>query len=94
METNNQPEEQQQKWQWSKFWIKLTSAALWAWAAATVLVFIVCIICGDHPWINTVINWWGCISILFIGGKILIDALAESVKKAEIKASLELKTGK
>jgi len=81
------------KWSWAKFFIKLTSAALWAWAAATVLVFIVCINDGDHPWISTVINWWGWISCIFIGGKVIIDALAEAVKKAEIKANLDLKGG-
>jgi len=76
------------KWDWNKFFIKLNSAALWAWAAATVLVFIVCIKDGDHDWINTVIIGWIIISGLFIGGKVLVDALAVAVKKAEIKAIL------
>jgi hypothetical protein len=80
-------------WSWSKFFIKVTSAAMWAWAAATVLVFIVCIRDGDHDWIKTVIIGWIIISCCFIGGKVLIDALAEAVKKAEIKADLELKGG-
>ena len=79
------------KWSWSKFAIKITSAALWAWASATVLVFIVCIRNGDHYWIKLVIIGWIIISGLFIGGKVLIDALAEAVKKAEIKANIELK---
>jgi hypothetical protein len=81
------------KWSWLKFAIKLTSAALWAWEAATVLVFIVCIRNGDHDWINTVIIGWIIISGLFIGGKVLVDAIAEAVRKAEIKASLELRGG-
>ena len=81
------------KFSGSIFLIKLTSAALWAWGAATVLVFIVCIRNGDHDWINLVIIGWIIISCLFIGGKVLIDALAEAVKKAEIKAYLELKGG-
>jgi len=74
----------------AKFAIKLTSAALWAWAAATVLVFIVCIRNGDHDWIKYVIWGWIIISSLFIGGKVLIDALAIAVSKAEIKANLGL----
>jgi hypothetical protein len=82
-----------QKWQWPKFFIKLTSSALWAWAVATVLAFIVCIRNGDHQWINTVIIGWIIISCVFIGGKVLVDALAEAVKKAEIKANFELKGG-
>jgi hypothetical protein len=81
-------EEQVKKWNWVKFAVKITSAALWAWAAATVLVFIVCIRNGDHDWINTVIIGWIIISGLFIGGKVLVDALAEAVKKAEIKANV------
>lgn len=93
METQSQPQEQW-KWSWTKFFIKITSAALWAWAAATVLTFIVCIRNGDHGWINTVVIGWIIITGLFIGGKVFIDALAEAVKKAEIKANLELRAGK
>ena len=63
------------------------------WAASTVLAFTVCIKGYDYSWIKTIINWWGVISCIFIGGKILIDALAEAIKKAEIKASLELRGG-
>jgi hypothetical protein len=81
------------KWSWIKFFVKLTSAALWAWAAATVLVFIVCIRNGDHDWIKLVVLGWIIISCLFIGGKVLIDALAKAVERAEIKANLELKGG-
>jgi len=77
-----------EKWSWNIFFIKLNSAALWAWAAATVLTFIVCIRNGDHDWINTVIIVWGVISGLFIGGKVLVDAIAVAVGKAEIKATI------
>jgi len=78
------------KWSWQKLAIKLNSAALWAWAAATVLVFIVCIKDGGHEWINAVVWGWVIISCLFIGGKILIDALAVALKKAELKANLTI----
>jgi hypothetical protein len=81
------------EWRWAKFAIKITSASLWAWAAATALAFIVCIRNGDHDWIKTVITGWVIISGLFIGGKVLVDALAEAVKKAEIKANIDLKGG-
>jgi len=76
------------KWNKNKFFIKLTSTAFWAWVAANVLVFIVCIRNGDHDWIKYVIWGWIIISSLFIGGKVLIDALAIAVSKAEIKATL------
>jgi len=76
------------KWNKDNFLIKITSAALWAWAAATVLVFIVCIRNGDHDWIKYVIWGWIIISGLFIGGKVLVDALAIAVSKAEIKANV------
>jgi len=76
------------KWSWSTFFIKMTSAALWVWAAATALVFIVCIRDGDHAWISSVIHWWGILSCVYVGGKVLIDAIAAAVSKAEIKASL------
>lgn len=81
------------KWRWSKFFIKLTSAAFWAWAAATVLAFIVCIRNGDHEWIKTVVIGWIIISCVFIGGKVLVDAMAKAVEKAEIKANIELRGG-
>jgi len=77
-----------EKWDWNKFFIKLNSAALWAWAAATVLVFIVCIRNGDHDWIKTVIIGWIIISGLFIGGKVLVDAIAVAVGNAKIEASI------
>jgi len=78
------------KWSWTKLAIKITSAALWAFAAWGALTFIVCIRDGDHDWINLVIIGWIIISGLFIGGKVLIDALAIAVSKAEIKATLGL----
>jgi hypothetical protein len=78
---------EKKKFSWSKLAIKITSAALWAWAAATVLVFIVCIRNGDHDWIKYVIWGWIIISCLFIGGKVIVDALAIAVSKAEIKAN-------
>ena len=76
------------EWSWAKFAVKITSAAMWAWAAATTLVFIVCIQDGDHDWIKYVIWGWIIISGLFIGGKVLVDALAIAVSKAEIKANI------
>ena len=85
--------EEKYKFSLQKFLIKLNSASLWAWAAATVLVFTVCIIDGDHSWINTVIIGWIIISCLFIGGKVLVDALSVAVSKAEIKASVNLNGG-
>jgi len=76
------------KWYLSNFLIKITSAAFFVWVSATVLVFIVCIKNGDHVWINTVVHWWGVLSCIYIGGKVLVDAIAEAVKRAEIKANL------
>ena len=87
-------ETQEYKWSLQKLLIKLSSASLWAWAAATALVFIVCIIIGgNYGWINTVIIGWIIISCLFIGGKVLVDALAIAVSKAEIKANVNLNGG-
>jgi len=76
------------KWYWSNFFIKITSAALFAFIAWGVLTFIVCIRNGDHDWVNTVVHWWGIISCIYVGGKVLVDAIVEAVKKAEIKANL------
>jgi len=74
-------------WSWTKLAIKITSAAFFAFLAWGVLTFIVCIRNGDHDWINLVIIGWIIISGLFIGGKVLIDALAIAVRNAEIKAT-------
>jgi hypothetical protein len=80
------------KWYWSNFFIKISSAALWVWASATILVFIVCILSlkynEDHGWIKYIVLGWIIVSGLFVGGKVLVDAIAEAVKKAEIKANL------
>ena len=88
---------QEYKWSLQKLLIKLSSASLWAWGAATVLVFIVCIfdfiIGGEHPWINTVIIGWIIITCFFIGGKVLVDALAVAVSNAKIEASVNLNGG-
>jgi hypothetical protein len=82
-------------WNWAKFFVKVTSAAMWAWAAATVFVFIVCIRYGghDHEWIKIAIIGWIIISGLFIGGKVLVDALAVAVSKADIKANIDVRGG-
>lgn len=75
------------KWYLSNFLIKLTSTAFWAWSAATVLAFIVCIRNEDHDWIKDVINWWGILSCIYVGGKVMVDAIAQAVRNAEIKAT-------
>ncbi|MDR0322331.1 MAG: hypothetical protein LBI28_12590 [Treponema sp.] len=75
----------------SIFLIKLTSRAFWVWLITTAIVCFVLweILKNETPpvytWMSILLGIWGGTAVLFVGGNVLIDALAESVKKAEIK---------
>lgn len=59
----------------------LASPRTWAWAASTVLLYLVCWRDGEHVWINTVVICHCIISVFFVGGKSLQDALNHMVKE-------------
>jgi hypothetical protein len=79
------------KFTWSAFWIKLTSRAFWVWLITTGIVCYTIwkILNGQNPpvipWMPILLYIWGGTAVLFIGGNVLIDALAKSVEKAELK---------
>jgi len=72
------------KWSWSRFFIKLTSRQLWVWLVTSGMTFILLLIDGEHNWFLSLIIVWGSISVLYMGGNILIDALAEMTRKATL----------
>lgn len=57
----------------------ILSPRTWAWAASTILLYIVCWRDGEHLWINTVIICHCIITIFFVGGKAFQDALNHMV---------------
>jgi len=66
---------------------KVTSRSFWAWLVTTIIVRELLLMDGDHAWFLPLIIIWGVVSILFLGGHVLIDALAKMVEKASLTIS-------
>ena len=80
------------KWNWVNFFSKLTSRKFWVWIATTLITHAVLMRNGDHGWITPVIIVWGIISIIYLCGEVVIDALGKAIEKARI--SFNVGTGK
>ena len=76
---------------WKKFLLdlcyKATSRSFLAWLATTHIVRKLLLMDGDHAWFVPLIALWGAVSVLFLGGQVLIDALAKMVEKASLTIS-------
>ena len=74
----------------SKFLIKLTSRAFWVWLITTAIIcYVLYMILKTTPapvytWMAILLGIWGVSMILFVGGNVLIDALAKMVEKANL----------
>jgi hypothetical protein len=72
--------------------IKFTSRLFLVWVVITALTCTVVLdilltqVAPDkyNMWINKLIYTWAGVSVLYMGGNVLIDALAKSVEKASI----------
>ena len=82
--------EEMKKFSWNCFLIKLNSTAMWAWCVSNAITFILCWKNGDKSWINTMVIGNIIITVLFVGGKILIDALATMVSKGNLNVGVGL----
>jgi hypothetical protein len=63
---------------------KITSRSFWAWLVTTYTARELLQKDGDHAWFQSLIVLWGVVSVLFLGGQVLIDALAKMVEKASL----------
>ena len=72
------------KWDWGNFFGKLTSRKFWVWIVTTLITRAVLMNNGNHGWITPVIIVWGVISIIYLCGEVLIDALGKAIEKARI----------
>ena len=76
------------KFSWNHFWIKMTSRLFIAFISTTVLTAVFLLI-GllnqiEYAWFIPLIIVWGTVLILYIGGNVLIDALAKMVERASL----------
>jgi hypothetical protein len=78
------------KFSFSVFLIKLTSRAFWVWLITTAIIcYVLYSILNSSPapaytWVTMLLGIWGGTAGLFIGGNVLIDALAKMVEKANL----------
>jgi len=78
------------KFSFSIFLIKITSRAFWVWLITTGIVCYVIykILNAEKPqtytWIPILLWIWGGTALLFIGGRVLLDALGKMVEKANL----------
>ena len=70
------------------FLIKITSRSFIAYivtsAASVVFLSIGLLSEKDFGWFVPLIIFWGVVSVLYIGGNVLIDALAKMAEKASL----------
>jgi hypothetical protein len=66
---------------------KVTSRSFFAWLVITHIARELLLRDGDHTWFLPLIILWGVVSVLFLGGHVLIDALAKMVEKANLTIS-------
>jgi hypothetical protein len=66
---------------------KVTSRAFWVWLVTTYIVRELLLKDGDHSWFLPLIMIWGVVSLLYLGGHVLIDALAKMIEKANLTIS-------
>jgi len=67
-----------------QFLIKLTSRHFWAYLLTTGITFALLLKNGEHAWFLPLIIVWGVVTVLYIGGNVLIDALGKMIEKANL----------
>jgi len=72
------------KFSWTQFLIKLTSRHFWAYLLTTFITFFLLFKNGEHAWFLPLIVVWGIVTVLYIGGNVLIDALGKMIEKASL----------
>jgi len=86
----NNSASEDKKFSFSVFLIKLTSRSFWVWLITTaIVVYVLCRILEsrdpvDFTWMPILLGIWGGTAVLFIGGKVLIEALGKMVEKANL----------
>jgi len=66
------------------FLIKITSRQFWAYLITTYITYHLLLIDGEHAWFLPLIIVWGFVTVLYIGGNVLIDALGKMIEKANL----------
>jgi len=72
------------KFSWTQLFIKLTSRHFWAYLLTTVITYTLLLTDGEHAWFLPLIIVWGVVTVLYIGGNVLIDALGKMIEKANL----------
>jgi hypothetical protein len=76
------------KWSWAFFLGKLTSRKFWVWLATTLITYTALEADKDHSWIVPVVVVWGGISLIYLCGEVLIDAMGKAIEKANISVKV------
>ena len=78
-----------EKFNFHKLFIKLTSQSMWAWLISNAITFVMCWRDGDYKWLQYMVVGNIIITCLFIGGKVIIDALAAFVSKGNLNVEIK-----
>ena len=80
------------KWDWNRFFAKLTSRKFWVWIGTMGFAYALLDKCDDQAWMSLVVIVWGIVTVIYLCGEVIIDAMGKAVEKADI--SLKLGVGK
>jgi len=72
------------KFSFTQLLIKLTSRQFWAYMLTTGITYKLLFKNGEHAWFLPLIIVWGVVTVLYIGGNVLIDALGKMIEKANL----------
>jgi hypothetical protein len=76
------------KWNWTAFFIKVTSRQFWVWITTTAVVFYTIVKDGDHGWITPIIIVWGVITGIYLCGSVVVDAIGKAIGNADIDVTI------
>lgn len=72
------------KFSLSQLFVKITSRQFWAYLLTTYITYTLLLIDGEHGWFLPLIIVWGIVTVIYIGGNVLIDAICKMVEKANL----------
>ena len=81
------------KFSFAHLFVKFSSRQFWAWLLTTYITYTLLFKNGDHAWFLPLIIVWGVVTVLYIGGNVLIDALGKMIEKANLSINAGLPSG-
>ena len=74
-----------EKFNLHKFLIKITSRKLWCWLLSSYFIQEILFKEGDKPYFIPIVICWGVITVVYLIGDPIEQAISRAIEKAEVK---------